>query len=774
MKFLLTQNLFWNLSLRLELFTSFIPIPTFVYFIAVVGAFKTQADIQAVAISGLICGSYTVAWGFLYRYFKIKSLLRDVKFLQEGRVISEERKESIKLNILHYPYKEGRTIIARWVLGATTGLILFGFISGQWFPVIPTVSLYLGLLFVLPISYVMYLFTTESQMRGLLLLPEVVSVHVTKEKIIYMGYFRRILLAISAVAIAPITIFGYIIYSIVAGNLSFKDPVLHVVLLSLQCITSVIVVAFVVARSLKDGLAVTNNALLELGSGNFEVSSGRTSADDFGEQAHLLGVIISKLKNLYGEITDLNLNLENKVEERTKELNASFTEIKKLKVQQDGDYFLTSLLAKPLFINSNKSKLVKTEFIIRQKKAFEFHNKQADLGGDICITGNLKLGTVEKYSSYTMALNGDAMGKSMQGAGGSLIMGVVMNSIMARSAANKRILDISPVKWLTDVYHELNSVFLTFNGSMLFSATIMLINDETGETYYWNAEHPFTVILRDNKAEFLEGGLELRKLGSESESEFEFKVLEYQLSPNDILILGSDGRDDILILGSDGRDDILIKIEDSIREINYNEKLFLKFVEESRGDLNQLETILKNSGELTDDLSLLRLGFQENTSIPTKEDTLQALNSAYAQSKILYKDGETKKALDLLLSVYSPNIHIPKFNRLLGVLSYQNKDYATTVDVLSKYLKEKPESIELLYYLSIAFRKIGNYQKSIETARKLFDMKKDHLGNLINLSDLYRLKSDFSLAQFYISEAYLISPENPSVVKLQKLLRHVR
>ncbi len=758
MKFLLTPNLFWNLSLRLELFTSFIPIPTFVYFIAVVGAFKTQADIQAVAISGLICGSYTVAWGFLYRYFKIKSLLRDVKFLQEGKVISDKRKESIKLNILHYPYKEGRTIIARWVLGATTGLILFGFISGQWFPVIPTVSLYLGLLFVLPISYVMYLFTTESQMRGLLLLPEVVSVHVTKEKIIYMGYFRRILLAISAVAIAPITIFGYIIYSIVAGNLSFKDPVLHVVLLSLQCITSVIVVAFVVARSLKDGLAVTNNALLELGSGNFEVSSGRTSADDFGEQAHLLGVIISKLKNLYGEITDLNLNLENKVEERTKELNASFTEIKKLKVQQDGDYFLTSLLTKPLFINSNKSKLVKTEFIIRQKKAFEFHNKQADLGGDICITGNLKLGTVEQYSSYTMALNGDAMGKSMQGAGGSLIMGVVMNSIMARSAANKRILNISPVKWLTDVYHELNSVFLTFNGSMLFSVTIMLINDETGETYYWNAEHPFTVILRDDKAEFLEGGLELRKLGSESE--FEFKVLEYQLNPNDTLILGSDGRDDILI-----------KIEGSIREINYDEKLFLKFVEESKGDLNQLEIILKNSGELTDDLSLLKIGFQENNPVPTKEETLQALNFAYAQSKTLYKSGETKKALDVLLSAYSPNVHVPKFNRLLGVLSYQNKDFTMTVEVLSKYLKEKPESTELLYYLSIAFRKIGNYRKSIETGKRLFDLKNDHIGNLINLTDLHRLNSEIALAQFYFSKAFLINPENPSVIKLQKLIK---
>ena len=193
-----TENIFWNLSLRLESFTSFIPIPTFVYFIAVVGAFKTEEDIKSVALSGLVCGTYTVVWGLLYRYFKTKYILRDIKLLKEGKITSDKGKEKLKLNILHYPYKEGRTILARWVLGATSGLILFGFLSGQWFPVIPTVSLFLGLLFVLPICYVMYLFTTESVTRSLLLLPEVVHIRVQKENIHYMGYFRRILLAISA------------------------------------------------------------------------------------------------------------------------------------------------------------------------------------------------------------------------------------------------------------------------------------------------------------------------------------------------------------------------------------------------------------------------------------------------------------------------------------------------------------------------------------------------------------------------------------------------
>lgn len=750
------KSIFWNLSLRLELFTTFIPIPTYVYFVAVVGAFKTEEELKAVAISGLVCGAYTVIWGLLYRYFKIKNILRDVNFLKEERNLSYSEKEKLKLNILHYPYKEGRTIIARWLLGATSGLILYGVLTGQWFPTIPTVSLYLGLLFVLPISYVIYLFGTESSIRGLLLLPSVVNIPIQSNKILYVGYFRRILLAILSVAMAPITIFGYIIYSIVSGNISFKDPILHVILLSLQCISSLGIVAFVVARSLKDGLSVTNNALLELGNGNFDVASGRTSADDFGEQAHLLAIIISKLKNLYQEITDLNLNLENKVEERTKELNASLTEIQKLKIQQDGDYFLTSLLAQPLFINANKSKLVTTEFIIRQKKSFEFHNKQADLGGDICITGNLKFGTPNNYSMYTMAMNGDAMGKSMQGAGGSLIMGVVMNSIMARSAAKKKILDTNPIKWLTEVYHELNSVFLAFNGSMLLSATVLLVKDETGELYYWNAEHPFTVIYRDKKASFLEDGLELRKLGIESE--FEFKVNQHQLLAGDVLFLGSDGRDDIII----GRG--------NSKEMNYDEKLFLKYVEESGGDLEKLESILKKIGEVTDDLSLLKLGFKENSYYPSQEEIIQSQNLAYQKASDLYKIGGMKQALEVLLKAYSPIFHTKKFSRLLGVISYQNKDYATAVDVLSKYLKEKPDSIDILYYLSVAFRRLGNYDKSIETAIRLFELKSDHINNLINLSDLYRLTSQKEKSIYYLELANELDSENANIVKLKSLV----
>ena len=145
-----------------------------------------------------------------------------------------------------------------------------------------------------------------------------------------------------------------------------------------------------------------------------------------------------------------------------------------VKMQQDGDYFLTNLIIQPLFKNYNRSDLVRTEFLARQKKTFSFKGKDAELGGDINVSGNLRF----RGQRYTMFVNSDAMGKSMQGAGGAIVLGTVINAILARSAANKRNLNTSPRDWMRETYMELQTVFETFDGYMLVSCALGLISDD--------------------------------------------------------------------------------------------------------------------------------------------------------------------------------------------------------------------------------------------------------------------------------------------------------
>ena len=492
--------------------------------------------------------------------------------------------------------------------------------------------------------------------------------------------------------------------------------------------------------------------------------------DEIGFLARSFNAMVVSIREAHAKLEDYAHNLEHKVEERTREVREKMEEVQRLKVQQDGDYFLTSLLATPLFYNANKSARVSTQFLIQQKKKFEFREREGDLGGDICVSGNLRLGTSEHHRRFIVAMNGDAMGKSMQGAGGSLVMGVMMNSIMARSAAGNRILDISPEQWLTDVYNELHGVFRSFDGSMVISATLFVVEEQTGEAWYWNAEHPHTVRLRGGTASFIEEELRLRKLGLDSE--FPFEVFRTQLEEGDVLILGSDGKDDLnLEPGS------------TQRVMNEDEFLILKFVEQGAGDLERIVELVLNTGEITDDLSFLRIGFHEAHApirrviaddAPAYREAIEidayAIEEFYEHAKDLYQAGDLDQALSVLKDGYAIDHSNMKLNKLLGLLSFKGRDYEKAVQVLNRYLDDDPELPQSLMYLSLAEKKLGNLESALSAATRLLQLEPRNVKNLINLADISRLIGDTASARRYSDEAAALDPGNQSVEKLRGLL----
>ena len=127
--------------------------------------------------------------------------------------------------------------------------------------------------------------------------------------------------------------------------------------------------------------------------------------------------MIENRKQSQEELVQLNASLETKVVQRTAELSETLQQVQELKVKQDGDYFLTSLLLTPLQSNGNEEgKNVKSQFFIKQFKQFTFRKWEAELGGDICMTDTIKLNN----RHYLFFVNADAMGKSIQGAGGTV------------------------------------------------------------------------------------------------------------------------------------------------------------------------------------------------------------------------------------------------------------------------------------------------------------------------------------------------------------------
>ena len=467
-----------------------------------------------------------------------------------------------------------------------------------------------------------------------------------------------------------------------------------------------------------------------------------------GSIMFLLG---NKFVDVYNQTDELNETLEQKVVERTKEVMEKMDVIKALNIQQDGDYYLTSLIERPLGTNYNKSKNVKTDFYVEQKKRFQFKNRNSELGGDICISGNLRFG--DGKDRYIFFFNGDAMGKSMQGAGGAIVAGTVINNILARSARNNKIQKIPPSEWVTETYLELDSVFKTFDGSMLMSCACGLINERTGQMWYFNAEHPWGVIYRDGKAEFIESGLNLRKLGTIIDGN-EFKIQEYQLYEGDIFFVGSDGRDD-LDISHNGE-----------KEINEDETRFLRAVEKSNGDLSKLVEAIHSFGKVTDDLSLIRVAFLNKI-----EKNEESSINLHEQGKSLIEAGHLIEGRSNLLDHFKQKPDDIANLELLASTYYIQREYEEAIFYMEKILDLSPTDTDTIFNLSLCYKHRKDIETSTKFAEQLLHLNPKKISNIINLADNYRIMGDYMKSREMLNLAIDSISYFENAIKLDRLLK---
>ena len=400
---------------------------------------------------------------------------------------------------------------------------------------------------------------------------------------------------------------------------------------------------------------------------------------------------------------DLQRTIE-KLNNLQTEFTVSLDEIKTLKRQQDGDYFLTSLLMKPLLVDFNKSKTVSSHSVIIQKKSFLFKNKHYQLGGDLCISANL----IFENQGWTLFFNGDAMGKSVQGAGGAVVMGTVLNSILSRSDGHT-ITNITPEEWMKDAYNEIQTIFLSFDGAMMVSGIIGMINDTTGEMLFVNAEHPFLILYRDGKATFIEKELFLRKFGSPSE--FQLKIQKFQLLPGDIVFAGSDGKDDL---------DLSPGSEQPV--VNQDYTLILRIIERSQSNLKKIVNSIYKAGDIIDDLSLCRIGFQEKADTLNSSQDITEDMIYWIQISNHIKNKNYQKALDLLEGPSEKQSPETLFSR--GYCFVKERRYLKSLKYLTRAIKKKPNYFHALKYAGIAHYKLDNLNRCKaywEQAMKLKD-----------------------------------------------------
>ncbi|TGM57783.1 SpoIIE family protein phosphatase [Leptospira adleri] len=467
-------------------------------------------------------------------------------------------------------------------------------------------------------------------------------------------------------------------------------------------------------------------------------------------------ILANKFVRLNEEVEELNEGLEKKVEQRTEELKQSLEQVNRLKIQQDADYFLTSLLINPLSSNKNTSEIVKTEFYTKQKKSFEFKGKTYEIGGDILISGNVEL----CGKRYVVFVNGDAMGKSIQGAGGALVMGTVFNTILTRSGINSQ-KDKSPERWLKEAFLELQKIFESFDGSMYISIVLGLVEESSGLLYYINAEHPWTVLYRDRVASYIEDELTLRKIGI-PENEQHLTIKTFRMLPGDTIVIGSDGRDDLLI----GR------AEDRI--INEDQEQFLRRVEEGYGDLREVYDRILKFGALVDDFTLLKITYHPEAEVSSiSPPPTKSYQEALDYGKELLEKNRISEGLETLekaLELYPKNEQILK---VLGKFYLREKDYAKSIGYWETLLDRNADSSDLLYHASLCYKMLKFYQKAADLGERAFLQDPSLLKNLINLADIYRILNILPRANELIERALRIDPKNGKAMQVKNSLEAV-
>ena len=492
--------------------------------------------------------------------------------------------------------------------------------------------------------------------------------------------------------------------------------------------------------------------LVQIEKGDLNVALKVHVEDEIGFMARSFNAMTRSIKLGELRLQRYAASLERKVKERTAELSETLDAVQKLKNQQDGDYFLTSLILNPLGPNRAISVNVDVDFFVEQKKKFKFRKWQSDIGGDICIADNITL----LGSSYIAFVNADAMGKSMQGAGGALVLGATYQSIIERSRHASEVKKQSPERWLKNAFSEMHTIFESFDGSMLISVVMGLIEEKTGILYFINAEHPEVVLYRNEEASFIEDGNIFRKLGSGILSG-RVTVRTFQLKDGDVLIVGSDGRDDLLT-GTD---------EKGERIINEDETLFLQVVEEVDGRLHEIQKALLMRGELTDDLSLMRIKYNSQ-EVLAEADPL--LIDYLKKARLARKNQRTGEAIKWLQKASGERKDHPLLLKELFRTHLLMKEYDQAVECGEEYCRENPSDTQSLFALSYAMRMCGRNIESIDFGERVRLRDPNDVGNLVNMAEAYFQEEQYERCEKIAREAYNLDPE---IKKINTILKKI-
>lgn len=402
-----------------------------------------------------------------------------------------------------------------------------------------------------------------------------------------------------------------------------------------------------------------------------------------------LGLILTNrsLQNK-NESENIRNSLEKNLTATSNELKVAQDLIVALKQRQLIDFYSASQLLKKLINTKVSSKNLIVDCYLKQQKEFLLNNSKFEIGGDLIILDRISLGD----KSYFVFANADALSKSIQGAEGAIIFGVLFHFFLKRTHnSNSSLSNLHPETWLFEWYKQLKELFEQFEDKYRLSMILGLLDEERGIVYFLNLNHPQVILFREEVALFLEEKPQMEKVEFNTFSAFP-RISIFKLKANDSLFIGSDGKDSLVV-----KDPAVER-----KWFNEDETQILRRIEESKGDMKSLLHMLQRFGSFFDDFSILKLQW-------------------------IAENDDKKKSTVPLKKELATSIRAKNWNRAISI-----------GEILAEM---EPLDEKIQFYLSYSYRKIRNLNLSFRWAEKIFLRNPNFLRNLIHLAEICKISN---------------------------------
>ncbi len=306
-----SKQLFWKLTLSLELVTYAVVIP-----IAVIGTFligNFYEDRFFAGVLGLVIAvGVNILMGLIFRK---KFLYDNLKVLYEDTKCNNSKLCKVKEELLRFPLREGIVMFFRWALGVPSILfftnIFIPILAKQYF-----ISFIIGLCLAI-IGFMCNYLNSEKLLFEIFLEKKLYEIEIEDSKYINFGLGKKILFVILSTLTLSTFCYWYLAYSFNIGLLDANKYMFYFISTFMILAYVISVYAYIFISNIKKNICQIESVINSISEKKLNVDMARITSDELGNISKDIYIMKNNFRKFITEI----LNQTEKNQHYSKELS---------------------------------------------------------------------------------------------------------------------------------------------------------------------------------------------------------------------------------------------------------------------------------------------------------------------------------------------------------------------------------------------------------------------------------------------------------------------